>query len=503
MGVIKFGLYYFGHKMSEQSATNFQEKLDKPYEFTVYSQNCQYDGPELEIRALWLACSIRSKNADVLCLQELSHVMIEQVEKHGGFDAYPNRSTVPDRGYFTMMYSKETLPLQIVRRDFECGTEMGRDYVEGSNADLKICIRTSHCESLDKADRRCAQHREMLVETGNDGGAWATYFVGDTNLTDIHVADQEFVSGLASMGYIDAWQLIHPTNPNIMTRDPAANPNAATKAVGRFDRVFHNSKAIVSDISLVLSKGDVSHPDLRISDHWGLFFEIGSKHNAETLAKARTIIAEVSQVNQADQTQTPEIDTAFIKNLITLVERTANAYNQLMDLFKAPVPGLQMGLLFKPLDTKLQQMARGDERQKLGLNTNLRAIAHIYRTAIVDRTYGADYAIEQKLERIVDVWGMDLNKAKHDMFAIESAMGELMRGLLSIINEVVWLDPSEIAGQAMVERLAFDKNVQGFVSALAGDAPSFVLLPLPATSADKGCMVDIWGADDADGVDIG
>ena len=327
--------------MSDRHITNYQEKLNEPCEFTVYSQNCQYDGPELEIRALWLATMIKLKNADVLCFQELSHAMICEIEKHGGFDAYPNRSTVPDMGYFTMMYSKETLPLKIVRYDFKCGTEMGRDYVVGTNADLKICIRTSHCESLEKAGCRCDQLREMLVETGNDG-AWATYFVGDTNLTDFFVADQDFVSsGLASMGYVDAWQLIHPTNPNVMTRDPVDNPNAEGKAAGRFDRVFHNPKAIVSEISLVLSKGDASHSDLRISDHWGLFFVIGSKHSAETLTKACTIIAEVSQVSKVGQAQ-HEIDARFIESLFELVKRTADAYNELMNLFKAPVPGLQM-----------------------------------------------------------------------------------------------------------------------------------------------------------------
>ena len=453
----------------------------------LFTINTWFEPHHTNDRMILLAREIERLNPDIIAFQEVTQDMYEIFSKHAWFGGYKCRSwPKSDARYFTMMFTRDESKYQ--RIDFP-DTRMGRDLlISYPLADSDIAVATFHLESTIEETHRRENQLGFTFKTMEDldGGSISTSIImGDTNITAF--------DGNVCIPYpwIDVWEYLHAGDQG-WTRD-SSNPNSPNVEHSRLDRVFLKSdKWSPKTIEIVADKVHPDFPNLLPSDHYGLFCVLQRKKMSIVRTdENKPLFSCPSDFIGKTQVEPNELTPQLISNII-------NAFSGMVDAFKRD-PSM---LLISSFKSEIAKIRPVDIRLRLRFNAIIENLCEIYMKAIVDRAFGADYAIEQEIEWLVDVWRMSHNIPRSNT-ATESAWGELMRGLLDIVNETVWNEPPEIANQPARSRLLLPQTVNDFAAALLGTAESFVLGQTAVAQQDKGPMVDIWGDDDADGEDIG
>lgn len=150
-----------------------------------------------------------------------------------------------------------------------------------------------------------------------------------------------------------------------------------------------------------------------------------------------------------------------------------------------------------------------DPRNATRFLESVEHLLEIYKTALKDRGYGADDAVEKEWEPIVDIWRLAKGFGKDKNDAILSAWSEFTKGLLYIINEEIWGDydttkkaPTKkiLASPEMISAIAKGLFGEPFdVSATIAKADAAEAKETPTVEEKK--MVNIWDMPDDPNID--
>jgi len=218
-------------------------------------------------KALW--AELKTRNPDVLCLQEVTPDDLES----------PGLRALRDRGYWQSdehissydvlllsripVLSHERVPLPSV---------MGRELLVARLATTPpLTIATVHLESTaSMTDFRCRQLADIHAHLAKDDDV---LLVGDMNFP---AGDRPEAAQLP--GWRDAWATLHPHDPG-HTVDSRANLMRALMKPddkqARIDRAFHRGPAWhLDEISRTGTTHLTGDPTLFISDHFGLQVDV-------------------------------------------------------------------------------------------------------------------------------------------------------------------------------------------------------------------------------------
>ena len=457
--------------------------------------NIWFEPHRREERMKFLAKLIRKYKPHVIALQEVKPEILEILEKQSWFKKYKYQSEPLPDGYFAMLFSR--IELKITRHKFQkAETRMGRDLVIGVTPDKEWVFATAHFESTkekEAQDRRAGQLKEafdLLPTMGKN-----VVLMGDTNITD---EDGKFN---LPFPWIDCWKHKKP-NEEGWTRDPE-NPNCPNVGRNRLDRkFFYSFEWSPKSIEIIGNEEDPEFPGLRPSDHYGLYCEYEEK--PMNLTKPDGVLPLFERHNEYIYTLMPQIE-ATVEMVPDILLQIVQLFIVMVELFGKDKSVIQIDDFKK----EFYKLMSRDPRNATRFLESVEHLLEIYKTALKDRGYGADDAVEKEWEPIVDIWRLAKGFGKDKNDAILSAWSEFTKGLLYIINEEIWGDydttkkaPTKkiLASPEMISAIAKGLFGEPFdVSATIAKADAAEAKETPTVEEKK--MVNIWDMPDDPNID--